>query len=242
MRFLRLIFLPALLFAQTMDPAEILDRIDDNVLSRNRVVTTRMTVHTPRASRTMISKSWVQGTERSFTEYLEPARERGIKMLKLKDELWTYYPETDRTIRIAGHMLRNSMMGSDLSYEDMLEDASLAQMYEATIAGNDTLNGQKCWILQLDAREKGVAYPKRKVWVEKDKFIMLREERYARSGKLLKRTDVLEIKKLDGRWYPVHIRFKDVNKSGEGTDFRIDEIAFDLEIPESRFSKAALKR
>jgi hypothetical protein len=36
-------------------------------------------------------------------------------MLKLGDQLWTFSPSTDRTIQIAGHMLRQSVMGSDMS-------------------------------------------------------------------------------------------------------------------------------
>ena len=50
----------------------------------------------------------------SYTEFLSPPREAGTKMLKLQDELWTYTPATDRVIRISGHMLRQSVMGSDL--------------------------------------------------------------------------------------------------------------------------------
>jgi len=48
-------------------------------------------------------------------------------MLKLGDELWTYTPETDRIIKISGQMLRQSVMGSDLSYEDMMEDRKLIE-------------------------------------------------------------------------------------------------------------------
>ena len=51
----------------------------------------------------------------------------------LDDQLWTYSPQTDHTIRISGHMLRQSVMGSDMSYEDMMEDSELATAYEAGI-------------------------------------------------------------------------------------------------------------
>ncbi|MCK7490029.1 MAG: outer membrane lipoprotein-sorting protein [Anaerotruncus sp.] len=62
-------------------------------------------------------------------------------MLKLEDQLWTYTPASDRTILISGHMLRQSVMGSDLSYEDMMEDPRLASLYAATVAGEETLRG-----------------------------------------------------------------------------------------------------
>ena len=44
-----------------------------------------------------------------------------------------YTPRTDRKILIAGHMLRQSMMGSDLSYEDMLEDRKMSLSYDVIL-------------------------------------------------------------------------------------------------------------
>ena len=70
--------------AQTAD--EILDRIDENMSSENRVVESSMTIHGKRNSRTMTSISYTVGELQSFTEYLSPVREKGTKMLKLEDE------------------------------------------------------------------------------------------------------------------------------------------------------------
>ena len=43
------------------------------------------------------------------------------------------------------------------------------------------------------------------------------------------------------RWYPGKMTFKDMLKKGAGTEFIIDEIIFDVEIPEHLLSKAALR-
>ena len=109
---------------------EILDRIDANMSSDTRYVKSKMVIHGPRSSRTIESESWAEGKS-SFTEYLAPAREKGTKMLKLEDKLWIFSPSTDRTIQISGHMLRQSVMGSDLSYEDMMDDRKLSDVYDA---------------------------------------------------------------------------------------------------------------
>ncbi|TFH25742.1 MAG: outer membrane lipoprotein-sorting protein, partial [Bacteroidia bacterium] len=93
---------------------EILDRIDANMSSDTRYVKSKMVIHGPRSSRTIESESWSEGKS-GYTEYLAPAREKGTKMLKLEDKLWIFSPSTDRTIQISGHMLRQSVMGSDLS-------------------------------------------------------------------------------------------------------------------------------
>ena len=81
----------------------------------------------------------------------------------------------------------------------------------------------------------------RKMWVDKVRFIPLKEELYAKSGKLLKRMELKDIKKLDNRWYPTKMVFKDMLKKGDGTEFLIEEIEFDKEIPEHIFTKASLR-
>ncbi|RFT15631.1 MAG: hypothetical protein OP8BY_0006 [Candidatus Saccharicenans subterraneus] len=275
--------------AQIRPPSgqEILRRVDENITAGNKVMTARMIIHLRRASRTVEFKSYVQGTEKAFTEYLAPPRERGTKMLKLGNQLWMYSPWTERTILISGHMLRQSVMGSDLSYEDMMEDPKLLNSYTAEVVGEETIKlgeglkaektGEKrdpadagagseetkggatagqtrvqggvvregsevrCWVLELQARQEDVAYPRRRLWVDRERFITVREELYARGGTLLKKVEVLSLRKFGSRWVPDRAIFKDMLKAGEGTEFVIDSIEFDARIPDYIFTRAALK-
>ncbi|MDD3737393.1 MAG: outer membrane lipoprotein-sorting protein, partial [Bacteroidales bacterium] len=111
-----------------------------------------MTIHGRRASRTITSRSYVAGDKKSFTEYLSPPREQGTKMLKLENQLWIYSPSTDRTIQISGHMLRQSVMGSDLSYEDMMDDRKLTDTYDAEVEGSEIVDERATWVLELKAK------------------------------------------------------------------------------------------
>jgi outer membrane lipoprotein-sorting protein len=237
------LLLGAVVLAQDKVPsgAALLKKVDDNAYARSRVAVSEMTIHAGRATRTMISKSWIQGDKQSFTEFLYPERDAGTKMLRLGDELWTYTPSTDRTIRISGSMLRQSVMGSDLSYEDMMEDRTLEDMYTAEVTGEDTLLDRPCWVLTLTADTDDVAYHSRKIWVDRATYIILKEERYGLSGTLLKTMDVDSIARISGRWVQVRARFKDALKVGEGTAFAVDSTQFNVDIPDYMFSKAALK-
>jgi outer membrane lipoprotein-sorting protein len=232
----------ALAGAQAPSGDWILQKVDENIGSDNKISHSRMIIHGRRASRAVESRSWIQGEEKSFTEYLAPPREAGTKMLKLEDQLWTFSPSTDRTIRISGHMLRQSVMGSDLSYEDFMEDRKLRDLYTAQVSGEEDYDGRPCWVLELMAKEEDVAYYSRKVWVDKERFVVLKEDRFAKSGKLLKRTEVKDVQRLEGRWVPKKIVFKDMLKTGEGTEFLLDEVQFNAEIPDHVFSKASLRR
>jgi outer membrane lipoprotein-sorting protein len=240
-------WLLALLFsapaaAQAPDGNAILARVDANIGSDNKISHARMVVEARGATRTVESRTWIRGMRESFTEYLAPPRDRGTKMLKLGDQLWTYFPETDRTIRIAGHMLRQSVMGSDLSYEDLMEDPRLSAQYEAKVAGEAVHRDRRCWVLDLSAKAQGLAYHSRKMWVDAQRDIVLREERYAKGGRLLKTTDVLEVARSGNRWIAKTIVFKDALKSGQGTRFEMISLEFDASIPDHVFSKAMLRR
>jgi outer membrane lipoprotein-sorting protein len=235
----------AFLLGQSNDMSvqEIIQAMDNNLNAKSRVLTSKMIVHGRRTSRTIESKNWVVGIDLAFTEYLSPPREAGTKMLKLGDKLWTYSPQTDRVIQISGHMLRQSVMGSDISYNDMMEDRPLMDLYEATLEGSVEIDGRDHWIMLLEAKVKGLSYPMRRAWIDKEYLLPMKEELYAKSGKLLKTSTMDGIKKVQGRWFPSRFVFKDeLKRNSKGTEWVIDEIAFDIDIPESRFSKALLRK
>ncbi|MBN1779654.1 outer membrane lipoprotein-sorting protein [bacterium] len=236
------LILAGICIAQTPDGNALLKKIDENMIARNKIITSRMIIHGRRGSRTIESRSWIQGAEKSFTEYLAPAREKGTKMLKLEDQLWTYTPSADRSIRISGHMLRQSVMGSDLSYEDMMEDPKLENLYDAAVVGEDTCLGRSCWVMELQAKVVDVAYHSRKIWIDKTRYNVLKEERYAKSGKLLKTTVISETMQVEGRWFAKRAVFKDVLNQGKGTEFILESLELDADIPDYIFSKAALRK
>jgi len=226
-----------------MSVEDIIKEMDKNMNAKSRILTSKMIVHGRRSSRTIESKSWVVGIDKAFTEYLSPPREAGTKMLKLGDKLWTYSPQTDRVIQISGHMLRQSVMGSDMSYNDMMEDKPMEELYEATVERSIEINGRDHWVIILESKIKGLAYPKRKVWIDKEYLLPMKEELYAKSGKLLKTSTMSDVKKVQGRWFPSRFNFRDeLKRNSKGTEWVIDKIEFDIEISKSRFSKALLRK
>lgn len=224
------------------DANMILEKVDKNISSKNRVFESEMIIHGRRTSRTLTSVSYSAGTRQSFTEYLSPARDQGTKMLKLENQLWIYSPSTDRIIQISGHMLRQSVMGSDLSYEDMMDDRKLTDIYSANVIGNETIDGRKTYVLELTAKVENVAYYSQKIWVDTQRFIPLKQEMFAKGGQLLKRTTLSDVRQVQGRWFPMKVIYKDVLKEGSGTEFILTSVKFDQNIPDYIFTKAALKQ
>lgn len=231
-----------LIFSFAPANESILDQIDRNMSSKNRVIETTIIIHGRRSSKTLTAKTWSEGTKKSFTEYLSPASDKGTKMLKLDNRLWIYSPSTDRTIQISGNMLRQSVMGSDLSYEDMMDDRKLSDLYAEKIIGKELVDGRNTLILELTAKVEDVAYHLQKMWVDSERFVPLKQELYAKGGQLLKKIEYRDVRNVQGRWFPFTFEYKDMLKTGKGTEFKINSIKFNQEIPAYIFSKAALKQ
>ena len=96
--------------------------------------------------------------------------------------------------------------------------------------------------MKLTAKVSDVAYYSQMMWVDKERFIPLKQQLYAKSGQLLKRISMSDVKQIKGRWFPMKMNYKDMLKDGDGTDWIINSIQFDEEIPEYIFSKAGLKQ
>jgi hypothetical protein len=138
-------------------------------------------------------------------------------------------------------MLRQSVMGSDLSYEDMMDDRKLTDIYDSRVVSKDTLQGRDVLILELTARVTDVAYHRQKMWIDAERFVPLRQEMYAKSGQLLKRMELKDVERIQGRWFPKTMIYKDMLKEGKGTEFRMTKIQFDQQIPAHIFTKASLR-
>jgi negative regulator of sigma E activity len=133
-------------------------------------------------------------------------------------------------------------MGSDLSYEDITENRKLEDMYDATVSGSEILNDRTCYVVELTGKREDITYFSRKLWVDKERWLPIKEERYAKSGKPLKRSELLEVFQLENRWYPKRILYHDLMQNGDGTEYIVESVRLHVAITETQFTKAALKK
>jgi outer membrane lipoprotein-sorting protein len=221
---------------------QLLDRMDKNLTFEARRTRTVMTVEGRRA-RTFEMVTYGRGEEDAAIEYVAPARDKGTKMLKLGDELWIYLPGADRVQKISGHMLRQGMMGSDVSYEDMMASRELRKRYSAKVIGEDEVDGRPCWKLEMNANDASVTYPRRVSWIDKERFLPLKQELYAVSGMLLKTWTMTDVKDFPGgRKFPTRMVIQDHVKKDSVTRLEFKEMEFGIEFPKEIFSLRWLER
>lgn len=239
-----ILFLVGLLNSQDkLSPFDILDRVDKNTFFTTAYAEIDMviTIKNRKITKTMISYS--EGNEKSFIEFLSPARDKGTKMLKVNDIIKIYYPSAERIMRLSGHMLRQSMMGSDFSYEDMTERVKkLREEYTGEILEDENVEGHNCYVMVLTSKNPKKTYYKRKIWVDKKRYVGLKEELYSKGGKLLKVMNVDKVEVINKRYYPTSITLKDKLRKNSSTTMIIKKIEFDIPIPAQTFTERQLMK
>lgn len=228
--------------AAELTAREIMDRVDGNQYLGSAHLVSKLIIKTGRREVVKEMESWVIGSEKALTEFFNPA-DRGTKYLKLGDELWMFFPDAEDLVKISGHMLKQGMMGSDFSYQDALESEKMAELYRFELEGTDTYEGVKCYVIKATALpDKKVSYALRKMWVDSERFVVLKEELYAASGKLMKVAWVEEIAQKDGRTYASKLVMQNKLRRGSSTTLVVEDIDFDVEIPAEMFSLRRLMR
>jgi outer membrane lipoprotein-sorting protein len=190
-------------------------------------------------------KAWGRGSADSFIEFTNP-EDRGTKYLQTRGRLYVYSPDTEGVMLISGHMLKESMMGSDMSYEDTISNDTLSSRYDPVLSGSETWNGpggsRDAWVLELTAKRRTESYPKRKLWIDKETGDMLHYELYALSGAKLKEFNMLKVETLAGRRFPVEMEVRDLLRKDSKTTFRMRNAVLDQPIADSVFSQRNLGR
>ncbi len=236
--FVLLVGISSQVMAITAD--EIINRRDKNEFVVSAYSEAKMIITNSGRKLVKEMRSW-QEEGMALAEFTNP-RDRGTKFLKRDDNLWMFFPEAEDVVKISGHMLEQGMMGSDFSYEDMLESDDLTDLYQFKLLGEEEVKGRTAYKLEgIKVPGKDVAYYRRIIWVDKDRFIGLKEELYAESGRLLKVAETLEVKEIEGRWYPVRSIMNNKLKKNTSTEFVLQKINFNPDLPEDIFSLERLR-
>ena len=235
-------FLSLISLAWSITVEDMLAAVDKNLTFDTRESTVKMTVTKGDRVKVYRMHSYGRGADEAAVEYLEPARDKGTRMLKMKEDLWMFLPSIEKTQKISGHMLRQSMMGSDFSYEDMMQAQSWYKQYKGAVTGEEPCGANKCWKVELNAIVNDVSYPKRITWVDQTTYVPVKQELYALSGMLLKTWEMSEPKPFGDKMFPTRMVVEDKVQKGSRTELYFESITFAVPLAEEVFSTRWLER
>jgi outer membrane lipoprotein-sorting protein len=227
--------------AAAQSAEDLLARVDANVSYASIRYSGRMEITIAGESRYKTMDAVAQGSRTAFVEFTNP-EDRGVRYLKRDKNLWIYFPAEQDTVKISGHLLKEGMMGSDVSYEDALESSDYREKYSAALRHEETLGDRRCEVVELTAKADTAAYARRVLWIDAERYVTLKQEMYAKSGRLLKVSTTLKVERLGERWFPSSVEFASTLRKNTKTVFSMSKVALDVPLDDRQFSLTALTR
>ena len=221
------------------DAEAVLGRSQKTILGEQATYALRMTVSRPaKAERVVEMDGWRKGDEKGLVRYTAPPKERGTAYLRNGASTWLYLPSAGKVVRVGA---KQSFGGGDFSNADIFR-LSLTRDYTARLVGEETVDGQPCWRLELKARDRSVAYDRVVTWIRSDGTdFPVRSEYYTLSGRKLKWLAVSEVRRLGGRARPTLLVMESALEPGARTLLRFLEVDENVSLDDRLFSPSALE-
>lgn len=226
--------------AATPTADTILRRADRAVLGETASYTLQMTVARPgKADRVVEMKGFKKGDALGLVRYTAPAKERGTAYLRNAGNTWLYLPSGEKVVRVGA---KQNFGGGDFSNADIFR-LSLVNDYVPTLAGEETVDGQPSYKLELKAKDRTVAYDRVVYWVRSDgTFFPVRAEYYTISGRRLKWLTLADVARLGDRTRPTRLTMESALEQGSRTVLRFVAIEDDVKLDDRLFTPSALER
>ncbi len=117
----------------------------------------------------------------SLVEFFHPPKIRGQKILTVERNMWFIKPGLRRPTPISARQrLLGQAANGDVAATNYAED------YQAKLTGEEIIDGEICYRLELTAREPHVTYDRIDYWVSKSKMVGVKADFYTVSGRIFK--------------------------------------------------------
>ena len=219
------------------DAREIVKRADDKM--RGQTSQAEMIIKTTRPTwtREMTVNTWMKGNEYAMILIQSPVKDRGTVFLKRKKEVWNWLPTLERSIKLPPSMMSQSWMGTDFTNDDLVKESSVVDDYNHTIAGDTSIAGRSCYIIQMIPKpESAVVWGKLIVCIDKKDFLELHSRFYDEEDGLVNIMNGLDIKEMDGRIVPTRFEMIPIDKKNQRTEIIYKKIVFNRPIDDAFFT------
>lgn len=206
--------------------------------SRSEII---MTIETPNWTRTLEIESDVEGKKEALSTIKSPAKEKGIRTLRIENNMWNYFPKLKRKVAVSSSMLLASWMGSDFTNDDILKASSMAQDYHHKFIPDETIEGETYRVIENTAKsDSKVMWPKIVAYASKKDCLPRLYRYYDKEGKLRRSLSLSEIKTFDGHQVPTRWVMSPEDDKSKKTELKYKSIKFNTSFKPGHFSQQNL--
>jgi outer membrane lipoprotein-sorting protein len=197
--------------------------------------------------RTFEYESWSKDRgEKNLIKYTSPSRVKGQATLMLNhaDDIWVYFPRTQRVRKLATHAKKQKMEGSDFSYEDMGSGNAFIEDFTAKRLKDEKKEGSDCYRVEMMRKpESNLSYSRMIMWVSKKNFVPLVIDYYDEKDPQyhLKTLVQSDIEVIDG--VPTARKIVMYNKvDNTQTGMTMQEVKYNIPLEDAMFTERGLKK
>jgi hypothetical protein len=221
-----------------IDLKSLLAKVDDLYRSEASVAKMEMEVVTPHWERTMAMDAWSKGTDKTFIRVLSPKKDAGVGTLKLKNEMWNYFPKINKIVKVPSSMMMASWMGSDFTNDDLVREYRYSRDYKASYEDKDSF-----YLITLIPNDHVVTvWGKIQVEMDKKTELPTKAFYFDEKDKKIRKMEFKERKIIDGRSIPMVMELVPLNKEGHKTVIRYKSLSFKEKVKDSIFSRRNLQK
>jgi len=243
-----LLLLVSTAFSQQLTGAEIIGKVNNLLNVETSYGKSKMTIVTTSGSkRTFVFESWSKDRgEKNLVRYLEPRRVKGQATLMLNhaDDIWMFFPRTQRVRKLATHAKKQKMEGSDFSYEDMGSGDAFIEDFIPKRLEDEEMAGHDCYKLELTRKpESDLSYSRLILWVIQENFYPIVIDYYDEKDPTyhLKRLVQSDIQMIDGIPSAMKAVMHNINDNTE-TEMELLEVKYNVKLTDDLFTERALKK
>jgi len=146
----------------------------------------------------------------------------------------------DKLRSLDASQMNEALFGSDLSYQDAIENFFAWQ--NQVIVGNEVINRVGCLILESrPGKGESTPYGSVRSWIDPNRVVPLRVEKYLPSGGLARRIETTRVATDDkGRFIPATLTVRG-SREDSVTDLEGSRIKHDVTYPDREFTPDGLK-
>lgn len=169
---------------------------------------------------------------------LFPEADKGKGVLINGDNIWQYDPISRKFTHVS---MKEALEDSEVKIDD-IDNSKTYWRDNYDVAGFEegTLGKFDVYIITLSAKTNKPAYAKTKYYIRKDIPLVLKEESFSGSDRLMRTELYPKYTKVPAGYVATQILYRDELNKGENTQTIISDLTFD-KLPEKIFTKAYLE-
>ncbi len=187
----------------------------------------------------------------SVSMVIEPIRDKGIGMLTYdydapgKDsDNWLYLSVFGKVKRLISSSDNSDESGSFFGTEFSIEDIVTKKIddYTYKLVDQTTYTNRPVWIIELiptPERTKKSMYGKTILWMDKERYIILKQDLYDRNGILFKQLISSNVEQIDNVWISRKASMNNLI-TRRVTNMEIVAVAYNIEIPNEFLTQRTL--